>query len=141
MYGNAHSRNRQGSLRSMQSLGTYIGVRSAGYSWCREFKATIALVSAWLKLAWSERGKYNYTQLDLDPGREIPQQVSTLFWHFPKCFHLPLSIADKVSNTPWAFPKKWPLPFRCNSNGLQKPFGAFPSVTWHTIGHFLYISL
>jgi hypothetical protein len=51
------------------------------------------------------------------------------------------SLAEKVSNTLWAFPKGSPIPFRYGSNDLQELLGAFPNVSWHKFGLFLYISL
>jgi hypothetical protein len=75
------------------------------------------------------------------PGGKCIHRVSTLFGNFAKCFHYSVSIAEKVSNPLRAFPKESPISFRFCSNGLQEFSGAFPNVSWHRFGHFLYISL
>ncbi len=62
------------------------------------------------------------------------------FGHFAKCLRYSLSIAEKVSNPLWAFPKESPIPSRF-SNGLQELLSAFPNVSRHIFGHFLYMSL
>jgi hypothetical protein len=70
------------------------------------------------------------------PGGDLegnaPIWSPLLFWPFPKCLRYSVSIAEKVS-------KELPIPFRLFSNVQEQ--GAFPNVSQHRFGHFLYISL
>jgi hypothetical protein len=79
--------------------------------------------------------------LDVDLEENTPIGSPLLFGHFPKCLHYSVSIPEKVSHPLREFHKESPIPFRFCSNGLHELLGAFPNMSWHRFGHFLYISL
>jgi hypothetical protein len=76
-----------------------------------------------------------------DPEGNAPIASPLLIGHFLKCLHCSVGIPEKVSNPLLAFPKELLILSRFCSNGLQELLGAFPNVSRHRFGHFLYISL
>jgi hypothetical protein len=76
---------------------------------------------------WPRRSPY--FPLAGDP-MENAHLVSTSLWHFPKCIHYSVSIAEKVSNTLWAVPKESPIPVRYCRNSIKELLNIFPHVSW-----------
>ncbi len=84
--------------------------------------------------------RYCWKGLQSSLGRNLLIGSPLLFGHFPKCLYYSGGIAKKAPNPLWAFPKELPRPLRFCSN-LQELLGAFPNMSRHGFGHFLYISL
>jgi hypothetical protein len=65
--------------------------------------------------------------------------VSTYIWAFPTLDPLLCKHCFKGFQYSTAFPRELPILFRYCSNRLKELLSAFHNMSWHRLGHFLYI--